>query len=112
MQPRLSGKLGSRATSRRPAWPRCANRHCGPFARCYRARRLRFRGRFSHRLVEGEQAATTAAPLHETAQGTHRELDRLATDALRAAARQNKRLVDRTLAAQVCAVGESAEAAR
>ena len=49
---------------------------------------------------------------HETAQGTHRELDRLATDALRAAARQNKRLVDHTLAAQVCAVGESAEAAR
>lgn len=40
--------------------------------------------------------------LHEAAQGAHRELDRLATDTLRAAARRGKRVVDRALAAQVC----------
>ena len=43
------------------------------------------------------------ATLHEAAQGAHRELDRLATDALRAAARKGKRVVDRAVARQVVA---------
>ena len=51
--------------------------------------------------------------LHQAAQGAHRDLDRLATNALRAAAKKDKRIVDRTLAAQVVAFEESrAEADR
>ena len=46
--------------------------------------------------------------LHEAAEGAHRELDRLATDALRLAARRGKRVIDRALARQ----GVSADAAR
>lgn len=49
------------------------------------------------------------AVLHEAAQGAHRELDRLATDALRAAARKGKRVVDRAVARQVVASDASRE---
>ena len=45
----------------------------------------------------------------EAAQGAHRELDRLATDALRAAARKGKRVVDRTIAVQVVGSDPSRE---
>jgi general secretion pathway protein A len=47
--------------------------------------------------------------LHEAAHGAHRELDRLATDALRAAARKGKRVVDRAVARQVVASDASRE---
>ena len=58
-------------------------------------------------------AADAVAVLHEAAQGTHRELDRLATDALRAAARRGQRVIDRALAAQLCeADGPGAEPGR
>jgi general secretion pathway protein A len=47
-------------------------------------------------------ADDAVAVLHEAAQGAHRELDRLATDALRVAARKGKRSVERAIAAHVC----------
>ena len=41
--------------------------------------------------------------LHEASQGAHRDLDRLATEALRLAARRGKHRVDGGLAERVCA---------
>ena len=40
---------------------------------------------------------------HEASQGAHRDLDRLATEALRLAARRGKHRVDGGLAERVCA---------
>lgn len=47
--------------------------------------------------------------LHEAAEGAHLELDRLATDALRLAARRGKRVIDRAVARQVVAADSSRE---
>ena len=46
-------------------------------------------------------AEDAVSALHEASEGAHRELDRLATDALRVAARRGKRLVDRSVARHV-----------
>jgi hypothetical protein len=50
--------------------------------------------------------------LHEAAEGAHRELDRLATDALRLATRRGKRVVDRALARQVVTADSEREDSR
>jgi general secretion pathway protein A len=50
------------------------------------------------------------AMLHEGAAGAHRDLDRLATLALREAARRKKKLVERDVVARITATVEEAEA--
>lgn len=62
-------------------------------------------------LARDHEASVRDLP--QADRGTHRELDRLATDTLRAAARRGQRVVDRALAAQVCEVdGVSGESGR
>ncbi len=105
--PELEGRLGSR--HHRSLYSRLHTRlRIEPLTPEDTAEYLRVR---LHRAAcERELFSTDAiAMLHEAASGAHRDIDRLATAALKEAARRKKKLVERDILARVLDVSTEAE---